>query len=224
MEVTDALKTNIFQVDSGSNTLLAVTTAAPGGVSLSGSIKLFGLTNPTKTNVLTYDTSTGEVFYTASSAIGGGGSATPGGANTTIQFNDSSVFSGSANYTFTKASNLVQLTGSFVVSGSTPMRVIGTSVVTGSLGVTGSILLNGSPISQPKAGSGSAASFGGTPLTSSISFGTAFSNNNYAVTVTGEDARSWTLQSKTSAGFTINSNSSVALTGPVYWIATPFNS
>jgi len=224
MEVTDALKTNIFQVDNGSNTLLAVTTAAPGGVSLSGSIKLFGLTNPTKTNVLTYDTSTGEVFYTASSAVGGGGSATPGGANTTIQFNDSSVFSGSANYTFTKASNLVQLTGSFVVSGSTPMRVIGTSVVTGSLGVTGSILLNGSPISQPKAGSGSAASFSGTPLTSSISFGTAFSNNNYAVTVTGEDARSWTLQSKTSASFTINSNSSVALTGPVYWIATPFNS
>jgi hypothetical protein len=224
MEVTDALKQNIFQVDSGSNTLLAVTTAAPGGVSLSGSIKLFGLTNPTKTNVLTYDTSTGEVFYTASSAVGGGGSATPGGANTTIQFNDSSVFSGSANYTFTKASNLVQLTGSFVVSGSTPMQVIGTSVVTGSLGVTGSILLNGSPISQPKAGSGSAASFSGTPLTSSISFGTAFSNNNYAVTVTGEDARSWTLQSKTSAGFTINSNSSVALTGPVYWIATPFNS
>jgi hypothetical protein len=224
MEVTDELKTNIFQVDSGSNTLLAVTTAAPGGVSLSGSIKLFGLTNPTKTNVLTYDTSTGEVFYTASSAVGGGGSATPGGANTTIQFNDSSVFSGSANYTFTKASNLVQLTGSFVVSGSTPMQVIGTSVVTGSLGVTGSILLNGSPISQPKAGSGSAASFGGTPLTTSISFGTAFSNNNYAVTVTGEDARSWTLQSKTSASFTINSNSSVALTGPVYWIATPFNS
>jgi len=224
MEVTDELKTNIFQVDSGSNTLLAVTTAAPGGVSLSGSIKLFGLTDTTKTNVLTYDTSTGEVFYTASSAVGGGGSATPGGANTTIQFNDSSVFSGSANYTFTKASNLVQLTGSFVVSGSTPMQVIGTSVVTGSLGVTGSILLNGSPISQPKAGSGSAASFAGTPLTSSISFGTAFSNNNYAVTVTGEDARSWTLQSKTSAGFTINTNSSVALTGPVYWIATPFNS
>jgi hypothetical protein len=224
MEVTDELKTNIFQVDSGSNTLLAVTTAAPGGVSLSGSIKLFGLTDTTKTNVLTYDTSTGEVFYTASSAVGGGGSATPGGANTTIQFNDSSVFNGSANYTFTKASNLVQLTGSFVVSGSTPMQVIGTSVVTGSLGVTGSILLNGSPISQPKAGSDSAASFSGTPLTSSISFGTAFSNNNYAVTVTGEDARSWTLQSKTSAGFTINTNSSVALTGPVYWIATPFNS
>ena len=222
MEVTDELKTNILQVDNGSNTLFTVDTAP--GVSLSGSIRLFGLTNTAKTHVLTYDTTTYEVYYTASSAIGGGGSTTPGGANTTIQFNDSTVFSGSANYTFTKASNLVQLTGSFVVSGSTPMLVIGTSVVTGSLAVTGSILLNGSPISQPKAGSGSAASFSGSPVTSSILFGTAFNNNSYAVTVTGEDARSLTIQSKTSAGFTINTNSSVALTSPIYWIATPFNS
>ena len=222
MEVTDELKTNILQVDNGSNTLFTVDTTP--GVSLSGSIRLFGLTNTAKTHVLTYDTTTYEVFYTASSAIGGGGSTTPGGANTTIQFNDSTVFSGSANYTFTKASNLVQLTGSFVVSGSTPMLVIGTSVVTGSLAVTGSILLNGSPISQPKAGSGSAASFSGSPVTSAILFGTAFNNNSYAVTVTGEDARSLTIQSKTSAGFTINTNSSVALTSPVYWIATPFNS
>ena len=221
MEVTDELKTNILQVDNGSNTLFAVDTA---GVSLSGSIRLFGLTTTAKTHVLTYDSTTYKVFYTASSAIGGGGSTTPGGANTTIQFNDSTVFSGSANYTFTKASNLVQLTGSFVVSGSTPMLVIGTSVVTGSLAVTGSILLNGSPISQPKAGSGSAASFSGSPVTSSILFGTAFNNNSYAVTVTGEDARSLTIQSKTSAGFTINTNSSVALTSPIYWIATPFNS
>ena len=222
MEVTDELKTNILQVDNGSNTLFTVDTAP--GVSLSGSIRLFGLTNTAKTHVLTYDTTTYEVYYTASSAIGGGGSTTPGGANTTIQFNDSTVFSGSANYTFTKASNLVQLTGSFVVSGSTPMLVIGTSVVTGSLAVTGSILLNGSPISQPKAGSGSAASFSGSPVTSAILFGTAFNNNSYAVTVTGEDARSLTIQSKTSAGFTINTNSSVALTSPIYWIATPFNS
>ena len=223
MEVTDELKTNILQVDNGSNTLFTVDTTP--GVSLSGSIRLFGLMEQAKNNaVLTYDTTTYEVFYTASSAIGGGGSTTPGGANTTIQFNDSTVFSGSANYTFTKASNLVQLTGSFVVSGSTPMLVIGTSVVTGSLAVTGSILLNGSPISQPKAGSGSAASFSGSPVTSAILFGTAFNNNSYAVTVTGEDARSLTIQSKTSAGFTINTNSSVALTSPIYWIATPFNS
>jgi hypothetical protein len=74
-----------------------------------------------------------------------------------------------------------------------------------------------------KASSASVASFSGTPKSSSITFASSFPNNSYAVTVTGEDARSWTIQSKTSAGFTINSNSTVALTGPVYWIATPFN-
>jgi hypothetical protein len=77
--------------------------------------------------------------------------------------------------------------------------------------------------SSLKALSGSALSFTGTPRSSSITFGSAFTNNLYAVAVIGEDARLWTIQSKTSAGFTINSNSSVALTGPVYWIATAFN-
>jgi hypothetical protein len=80
----------------------------------------------------------------------------------------------------------------------------------------------GSPTTL-KAGSGSVASFAGSPLSSSITFGSAFSNNAYAVTITGEDARSWSISGKTANGFTINSNSTVALTGPVYWIATPFN-
>jgi len=75
-----------------------------------------------------------------------------------------------------------------------------------------------------KAGSGSAASFGGSPLTASITFTTPFSDNLYPITVTGEDARSWTIKSKVSGSFVINTNSSTALTGPVYWIATPFAS
>lgn len=121
-------------------------------LTISGSTFITGLTTTSQTNVLTYNSTTGQVFFTASSAIGGGGGSTV------------------------------------------------------------------------KAGSGSVASFGGSPLTSSITFGSAFSNNSYAVTVTGEDARSWTIQSKSSTGFTINSNSSTGLTGPVYWIATPFSS
>jgi hypothetical protein len=50
---------------------------------------------------------------TASITIaGGGGGGTPGGANTTVQFNDSNAFSGSGNFTFNKTSNILQLTGS----------------------------------------------------------------------------------------------------------------
>ncbi len=89
-------------------------------------------------------------------------------------------------------------------------------IATSSFGVAGAVC-------TMKAGSGSIDSFTGTPRISSITFGSAFSDNLYAVTVTGEDMRSWTIQSKSSTGFTINSNSSVALTGPVYWIATAFN-
>jgi hypothetical protein len=74
-----------------------------------------------------------------------------------------------------------------------------------------------------KAGSGSAASFTGNPSSSTVTFTTAFSNNLYAVSVVGEDERSWTIQSKVSGSFVINSNSIVPLTGPVYWIATPFS-
>lgn len=94
---------------------------------------------------------------------------------------------------------------------------------TGTLIGTASYASTASYIQTLKAGSGSIASFGGSPYTSSIAFTTAYANNLYAVTVTGEDARTWTIESKTSAGFTINTNSSVALTGPVYWISTPFN-
>lgn len=93
------------------------------------------------------------------------------------------------------------------------------------LTVTGNITANSftGSLQSLKAGSGSVASFGGSPYSSSIVFSSAFANNSYAVTVTGEDARTWTVESKSNTGFIINSNSSQALTGPVYWIATPFN-
>jgi len=48
-------------------------------------------------HVLTYNTQSGQIFFTASSAIGGGGSGTPGGTDKAIQFNSGSTFSGSVN-------------------------------------------------------------------------------------------------------------------------------
>jgi len=89
---------------------------------------------------------------------------------------------------------------------------------------TGSMTVaSASYVSSVKAGSGSVVSFTGTPLVSAITFGTAYSNNLYSVTITGEDPRVWSVQSKSATGFTINSNSSITLTGPVYWIATAYN-
>lgn len=113
---------------------------------------------------------------------------------------------------FTADSSGIIITGS--LASTTP-------VVSASYAETASYALNGGG-SSVKAQSGSAVSFGGSPLTSSVTFTTPFSNNLYAITVTGEDARSWTIQSKASGSFVINSNSSVTLSGPVYWIATSF--
>lgn len=79
--------------------------------------------------------------------------------------------------------------------------------------------------STTKAGTASIASFGGTPLTSSVTFGTAFSDTNYSISVLGQksDNKSWTIESQAVGNFVINSNSNIALINPVFWIATPFN-
>ena len=47
-----------------------------------------------------------------------GGSGTPGGLNTQIQFNSASVFSGSSNLTFDYTNNNLLLTGSLNITGS----------------------------------------------------------------------------------------------------------
>jgi len=62
--------------------------------------------------------------------------------------------------------------------------------------------------------------FSGLPQTATVIFSTPFASNDYMVTVTGEDSRSWTIESKTATGFTINSNSKIALSGNTFFIAT----
>jgi hypothetical protein len=70
-----------------------------------------------------------------------------------------------------------------------------------------------------KSGNVAASAFTGAPRTASVTFGTPMPNTNYAITITGEDSRSWRYQNKTVNGFTINSGANGALTGEVSWIA-----
>lgn len=44
-------------------------------------------------------------------ALSGGGSGTPGGANTNVQFNSASAFAGSANFTWNNSTQLLSITG-----------------------------------------------------------------------------------------------------------------
>jgi len=71
---------------------------------------------------------------------------------------------------------------------------------------------------RPKAGSVAAGSFSLTPKKATVTFVTAYpAGTNYAVKITGSDGRSWTAESITVSGFTINANANLALTGPVFW-------
>jgi hypothetical protein len=123
------------------------------------------------------------------------------------------------------------LTASFVRTAQTASYVTGSiftstnPALSASYALTASFVSTASYISSVRASSASAAGFSliGGDYGIVITLSPQFPNNNYAVTVTGEDPRSWTVESKTNTQFTIQSNSSVALTGPVYWIAIPFN-
>jgi hypothetical protein len=105
----------------------------------SGASNLGGAAN----NVLVLGTD-GRLYITGAYGTGGGGGpGTPSGPLNSIQYNSASVFSGSSNFNF-NGTNTVNLTGSLITSGSTPLRIIGgTSTVTGSLIVSSSTNLIG---------------------------------------------------------------------------------
>jgi hypothetical protein len=86
-----------------------------GSFAVSGSVFFPSLvtSSTTVSNVVMFGAN-GELFTTASTAIGGGGSGTPGGLNTQIQYNDGGSFGGVDKLTF-DGTNLVG-TGSFTGS------------------------------------------------------------------------------------------------------------
>jgi hypothetical protein len=104
------------------------------------------------------------------------------------------------------------------------------SVSSGSIGTfSGSFLGNATTattasfaanVFKTKAGEITNTSFGGTPLTASVAFATAFDTTNYSIAVTGEDSRAWIVESKTASGFIVNSVSNTTLTGTTYWTCT----
>jgi len=81
-------------------------------------------------------------------------SATPGGADTNIQFNDGGVFSGSSNFTFNKTTNQVQLSGSLLISGSTPNIITGSLNINNNLGLALQLKGSGSTIFSISGSSG----------------------------------------------------------------------
>jgi hypothetical protein len=134
--------------------------------------------------------------------------------------------------------NAPSVTGSLFGTSSWSQNAVTASYVTGSIftsanpalsasyALTASYALNGGGTGggglKTKSGAQSNASFTGNPKKSTVTFATPFVDNAYAVTVTGDDARSWTIESKVSGSFVINANSNTGLGGSTYWIAIAF--
>jgi hypothetical protein len=59
-------------------------------------------------------------------------------------------------------------------------------------------------------------------LSANVLFDIAYPNTDYSITVTGEDARIWSVSTKANTGFEINSNSPIAFVGNVYWQTLPY--
>jgi hypothetical protein len=73
-----------------------------GSLVVTGSVAINGLTNTSQNNVLTYNTSTGLVYYTASSAFvpTSTSSANPAGSDTLIQYNAGGIFGANTGFRF----------------------------------------------------------------------------------------------------------------------------
>jgi hypothetical protein len=71
-----------------------------------------------------------------------------------------------------------------------------------------------------KAGILSPSDFSGTPRVATVTFDDAYADTNYIISLSGEDARIFTYQSKAVDGFVVNTNANGALTGEVSWFVT----
>lgn len=71
--------------------------------------------NPVTNTLTVIGTISASVYQGVS---GSGGSTSPGGTNTTVQFNSGSTFSGSSNLTYNYTTNVLSLTGTTLISGS----------------------------------------------------------------------------------------------------------
>ena len=174
--------------------------AASGAVTISGSLLVDGsITSTSLTSSLQ-----GTASY-ATSASRANSIPLAGTGIGEIQFNNGGILDSTNRITI--VSNVLNVT-----SGAT-------------LNATGSLLGSASYAdSAGKAGEVGSANFGGSPYTASVIFNKQFPNLLYAVTLTGEDDRIYTVSNKQTTGFTINTNSSVLFTGKVNWIAMPYNS
>jgi hypothetical protein len=206
---------NTFTGGTPFNPTVNVTGLTIDNISVSGS-SLF--------DTLSANTISGGTIFSGSTnlysifALAGSGS----GDVTRVQPGTNTYTGGTANFPTVNVSALtissISVSGSSVFSSLSATTLSGGTIFSGSTNLSDIFHQKNGYLLQ-KAGIASGSTFVGTPKSSVVTFTTAFSNNNYAVTVTGEPNRTWTIESKTASGFTINANAGAAFTENVFWIA-----
>lgn len=178
-----------------------------------------------QTIVGSYNITSSEV---AAFIVGNGTNVTPSNllyaAGTQVQVTGSVIstggFTGSLEGTASWAQNAV--TASFVTSSNVYGPYGSNSILSASFAVSASWAPGGSSGLKTKAGSVANTSFTGNPKKATVTFAGAFSDTSYAIVVTGEDSRTWTIESKLAGSFVINANSNTGLSGTTYWVATAY--
>lgn len=65
-----------------------------------------------------------------------------------------------------------------------------------------------------------AGTFAGSPKKATVTFTVAMPSATYSINITGQDTRTWSYETRTTAGFVINANANQALTNDVSWEVT----
>ena len=89
-----------------------------GSMTITGSVAINGLSSSAQNNIITYNSSTGQLGFTASNAVGSGGSTSAAGNNFEVQFNSASVFQATSSLKFNYFSQSLEQGLLVVASGS----------------------------------------------------------------------------------------------------------
>jgi hypothetical protein len=213
---------DITRVQNGLNTYTGGTGNLPT-VNISAlTINNISVSGSSTFNTVTATTISGGTFFSGSTSLETIIQNLTSGNNTFVQ-NGTNTFTGGTS--FRPTVNITAATlNSLTVTGSTTLNTLTATTVSGGTIYSGSTNLESifhqkAGYLLQKAGIVSGSTFAGSPKIATVTFTTNFADNNYAVTVTGEVNRTWTVESKTLSGFTINANANAGFTTNVFWIA-----
>jgi hypothetical protein len=109
------------------------------------------------------------------------------------------------------------INGNLTVTGATTSGSLSATTISSTTLTVSGVTFN--KLLKEKVGSVDGASFTGNPKVYSVIFATNFADTNYAIFLTGTENRTYTYESQTVSGFTINVHANAAIAGNVYWMA-----